>query len=193
MDHDSTRLWLASASPRRRALLLELGLRFNVESPEIDEATLPGETPDRTVARLARIKAEKVAANHPAAFALGADTLVALQGKSLGKPRDVAEARAMLASLSGQRHAVWTAVALARVGRPTLVRAVVARVAFRQISAQEIAAYVATGEPLDKAGAYALQGGARAFVAALEGEESTVIGLPLATTRELLAAAGFGT
>ena len=121
---------------------------------------------------------------------LGADTLVVLDGFAFGKPRDAAQARSMLRELSGRTHRVWTGVAVASAGAPTLVRAVVAEVGFRALSPQEIDAYVKTGEPLDKAGAYAIQGRASAFVTELRGELSTVVGLPMSATIELLRERG---
>jgi len=181
-------LLLASASPRRRELLGTLGLRFDCLATEVDETLLPGELPEEAAARLAIAKAEAGAKRRPEAVVLGADTLVVLEGRAYGKPRDLAEAAAMLRELSGRTHHVWTAVAVARAGEPTLHRAVVAEVDFRALSAAEIAAYVATDEPLDKAGGYAIQGRAAAFVTALRGELSTVIGLPMRATLELLRA-----
>jgi septum formation protein len=172
-------------------LLATLVLPFEVEAPDVDETLHAGELPRDSVLRLARAKAERVAAAHPGAWALGSDTLVALGAQPLGKPLDPADARRMLTALSGRGHQVWTGIALARHGQTTQARAEVAQVAFRPLSEQEIAAYVATGEPLDKAGAYALQGGARAFVRSVEGDETTVIGLPVAATRALLVSCGF--
>ena len=172
-------------------LLGTLGVPFEVEAPDVDESLPTGELPRDSVLRLAQSKAERVATAHPEAWALGSDTLVAIEARPLGKPLDAEDARRMLGALSGRRHEVWTGIALARQGQATLARAEVAQVAFRRLSAEEIAAYVSTGEPLDKAGAYAIQGGARAFVSSLEGDESTVIGLPVAATRALLVACGF--
>lgn len=186
----STRLWLASASPRRRELLARLGLPFEVAAADLDESLLPAELPEAAVCRLAVAKAEAVSRLHPGALVLGADTLVALGSRCFGKPRDPAEARDMLAALAGRTHQVWTAVALARLATPTACQSAVAQVTFRALSAAEIAAYVATREPLDKAGAYAIQGGAGAFVERLEGDQTTVVGLPLPLTRALLSAAG---
>jgi septum formation protein len=190
MVEHSTQLWLASASPRRRQLLESLRLAFEVEAANVDETLLPGEAPASAVLRLAQLKAEAVAATHPETWTLGSDTLVEVDGRPFGKPSDEAEARRMLAALSNRTHSVWTGVAMARAGQATLARAAEARVTFRALETTEIDAYVSDGEPLDKAGAYAFQGKARAFVVSVEGEESTVIGLPLGLTRELLRACG---
>jgi septum formation protein len=181
-------LILASASPRRRDLLGQLGLTFAVEAAELDETPLPAEPADMYVQRLAREKACSIAGRHLRAWVLAADTTVVLEGEILGKPRDEAEARAMLARLSGHTHEVLTAVALDGVCRDELLAST--RVTFRTLSAQEISWYVETGEPLDKAGAYALQGRAGAFVRSLEGSPTNVIGLPLPETVELLERAG---
>jgi septum formation protein len=183
-------LLLASASPRRRELMATLGVPFEVLATEIDETLPSGEAPELSVARLAIEKAETGLERRPEALVLGADTLVVLDGFAFGKPRDAAQARSMLRELSGRTHRVWTGVAVARAGAPTLVRAVVAEVSFRALSSQEIDAYVATGEPLDKAGAYAIQGRASAFVTELHGELSTVVGLPMSATIELLRERG---
>ncbi len=183
-------LVLASASPRRRELLSRLGLPFVVRPADADETPLPGESPRALVIRLALVKARQVA--RPGEVALGADTVVALAGRVLGKPADDAEATAMLRRLSGREHEVWTGVALVAPGgdgEPPRERAAacLTKVAFRALSAAEIAAYVASGEPRDKAGAYGIQGGAAAFVSGLDGEHSNVVGLPLPLVGELLA------
>ena len=185
------RLVLASASPRRRELLAQLGIEFEVRPSAADETPLEGETPEPMVLRLALAKA-RVAAR-PGEIALGADTVVALDGELLGKPADAGAARAMLARLSGRRHEVWTGVALVErsaAGARESARAVSTAVRFRALDGAEIAAYVAGGEPLDKAGAYAIQGGAAAFVESVEGSWSNVVGLPLGVVRDLLARHG---
>ncbi|XXF75842.1 Maf family protein [Myxococcaceae bacterium GXIMD 01537] len=183
-----TSLVLASASPRRRELLGQLGLRFTVSAADLDETPRPGEAPDAYVLRLAREKAAAVARRFPDTWVLAADTTVVLGLELLGKPRDEAEARAMLSSLSGRTHEVHTGVALAgRAEEATVVRT---RVTFRTLSAGEIAWYAGTGEPLDKAGAYAIQGRGGSFVHAIEGSPTNVIGLPLGETLALLARAG---
>jgi len=190
MSSEHIMLLLASASPRRRELLSTLGLPFEVLTTDVDESLVSGEAPERSVARLAERKAEAGSRLHPKALVLGADTLVVLEGFAFGKPRDAAQARSMLRQLSGKKHQVWTGVAVASAGRPTSSRAVVAEVGFRALSAGEIETYVATGEPLDKAGAYAIQGRAAAFVTELRGELSAVVGLPMSATLELLRERG---
>ncbi|HEX8539089.1 MAG TPA: Maf family protein [Cystobacter sp.] len=184
-----TRLVLASASPRRRELLGQLGLTFEVSAADIDETPQPGEPAGPYVLRLAREKARVVALRHPDAWVLAADTTVSLGEALLGKPRDAAEARDMLGRLSGRTHEVYTGVALAGpgAGHSTLVRT---RVTFRTLSPGEIAWYAGTGEPLDKAGSYAMQGKGGFLVASVEGSPTNVIGLPLGETLELLGRAG---
>ncbi len=184
------RLVLASQSPRRRELLAQLGVALEVRPAHADEAVLPGEAPRDYVLRVARDKARAV----PGEVVLAADTAVVLRGEVLGKPADAAEARRMLASLSATRHEVLTAVCVRRNGAALGVEleAVVATaVRFRGLAPAEIDWYVGTGEPLDKAGAYALQGAGGVFVLAVEGSVSNVVGLPLAETAELLRRAGF--
>ncbi len=183
-----TSLVLASASPRRRELLGQLGLRFTVAAADIDETPHPAEAPEAYVLRLAREKARAVAGRFPGAWVLAADTTVVLGPELLGKPRDEAEARAMLSRLSGRTHEVHTGVALA--GRAEEALVVRTRVTFRTLSAGEIAWYAGTGEPLDKAGAYAVQGKGGFLVAAVEGSPTNVIGLPLGETLALLERAG---
>ncbi len=187
------RLVLASGSPRRRKLLAEAGFRFDVVPPAIDEEALPGEAPEAMVERLAREKAEAVASSLAAepTLVLGSDTVVVLEREVLGKPRDAEHAEALLARLVGRRHRVLSGVALVALpGRSVESRVVESRVTMRSATREEIRSYVATGEPLDKAGAYAVQGIGRRFVAAIEGSESNVIGLPLAETLALLRDAG---
>ncbi len=185
---DPTSLVLASASPRRRDLLSQLGLRFTVAAADLDETPLPAEPADVYVQRLAQEKARAVAARFPQAWVLAADTTVALGAELLGKPRDGSEARQMLTRLSGKTHNVYTGVALA--GRTSAATVVRTGVTFRTLTAEEIDWYVGTGEPLDKAGAYAVQGRGGFLVARVEGSPTNVIGLPLGETLELLAQAG---
>ncbi|NMO20196.1 septum formation inhibitor Maf [Pyxidicoccus fallax] len=185
---DQTSLILASASPRRRELLSQLGLAFTVSAADIDETPHAKEAAEAYVLRLAREKARAVAARHPGAWVLAADTTVALESELLGKPRDAEEAKAMLSRLSGRTHAVHTGVALA--GRHDEALVVRTRVTFRALSQEEIAWYAGTGEPLDKAGAYAVQGRGGFLVAAVDGSPTNVIGLPLGETLALLARAG---
>jgi septum formation protein len=183
---------LASASPRRRDLLRAAGIPFEVDAPTVDETRRPSEVAETYVERMARAKVTAVAARHPARVVLAADTIVVIGERVLGKPIDAAEATAMLRALSGRSHVVMTAVAVARSG---IVRAVVDQttVRMRRIEDEEIAAYVSTREPLDKAGAYAIQGGAQAFIESIDGALDTVIGLPVDRVRALLLDVGVKT
>ncbi|MHA7817729.1 MAG: Maf family protein [Pseudohaliea sp.] len=178
-------LVLASQSPRRRELLALLGLPFRVQPAAVDETPRAGESPDAYVARTAADKARAVGG----AAVLAADTAVVLDHTILGKPQDREDAAAMLRRLSGRAHSVLTAVALRRGDREwaLTVRTVVT---FDRLDAARIDAYLATDEPWDKAGAYGIQGLAGAFVRSLDGSYSSVVGLPLVETRELLLAAG---
>lgn len=179
------RLVLASGSPRRRQLLALLRVPFTVVVPEVDEAPLLGESPESLVRRLALAKAEAVAGE----VVLAADTIVDIDGDVLGKPGDDDEARAMLTRLSGRSHWVHTGVAV-RHRRGLDVEVVATEVVFAPLTRATIERYVATGEPLDKAGAYAMQGAGGAFVTAIAGSPSNVVGLPLATVAPMLAHAG---
>ena len=176
-------LVLASSSPRRRELLRSLGLSFVVESPDVDESRHPDEEPAPYVERVARMKAAESAG--PGRVVIAADTTVVFDGHVLGKPAHPAEARAMLGRISGETHAVFTGVAVAADGQ---VNSQVDRslVTLLPLTELEIAGYVATGEPMDKAGAYALQGLGGVFVESVEGSPSNVIGLPLHVAAQLL-------
>ncbi|MBK5510292.1 MULTISPECIES: Maf family protein [unclassified Pseudomonas] len=185
-------LYLASGSPRRRELLTQIGVPFSVISADIDETPLNDETPSAYVERLARGKAEAgrgTVVSDASFCVLGADTAVVLDGKILGKPVDEADACAMLKILSGHEHEVLTAIAVLDDERceSLVVRSLVR---FRPISAQEAAAYWASGEPRDKAGGYGIQGLGAVFVAGLDGSYSAVVGLPLCETAELLGRFG---
>lgn len=186
-------LVLASASPRRRELLAQVGVhRVRVQVADVDETPLPGEDPAAYVSRLALAKARAVAARRrqagePALPVLGADTTVVLAGELLGKPADAGEAGAMLARLSGREHEVLTAVALV-AGDREAVRLCRTRVRFRPLAADAIARYVESGEPMDKAGGYGIQGLGGALVAHIEGSYTGVVGLPLGETIDLLDA-----
>jgi septum formation protein len=183
-------LILASASPRRREILRRAGIACRVRPARVDETPQPGESASRYVRRLAREKAEAVA--RPGELVLGADTVVVI-GKSrlLGKPRDEREAARMLRQLSGRMHRVLTGVCLldAAAGR-SRTAVVETRVWFRPLGRAEIAAYVASGEPMDKAGAYAIQGLASKFVERIDGCYFNVMGLPVSWVYRLLKAAG---
>ena len=174
-------LVLASASPRRRDLLREIGLCFVVEPSAVEEAPLNGEAPEAQVCRLAREKAWDVAGRHPDSWVLGADTIVVIDGRILGKPSDVDEARAMLGTLAGRTHVVFTGYALvhSRLPEGERVRFVRSEVYIRALSDEEIARYVNTGEPMDKAGAYAIQGIGSGIVERVSGSYTNVVGLPL--------------
>jgi septum formation protein len=182
----SADLVLASGSPRRKELLTQIGVRFTTRVSQVPELRAPGESPQEYVQRLAREKAQACAQGEHRPV-LGADTLVLLQDAVLEKPRDQAEALAMLARLSGQCHEVLTAVHLCQGSRAASAL-VTSRVWFRPIDPAEALAYWHTGEPCDKAGGYAIQGLGAVFVARLEGSFSGVVGLPLAETAALLRA-----
>ena len=181
-------LYLASASPRRRKLLRQIGVSYRLLRVAVDEAPLPAEAPPDYVARLALDKARAGCAalgRRKPAPVLGADTAVVVDGLILGKPRDRADGLAMLARLSGREHQVLSAVALATTQRAAAI-VQESRVRFRALSPEECVAYWDSGEPLDKAGGYAIQGRAAAFIHDLRGSYSGVMGLPLYETAELL-------
>jgi septum formation protein len=178
---------LASASPRRRELLSLLGLTFDVAPADVDESWRNGEAPEVHAERLAREKADAVC--RPGAVTVAADTIVVVDGAILGKPADAAEARAMLARLAGRRHVVHTGIAVA-YGERRASAVVATEVWFRPLDAAAIAAYVATGEPLDKAGAYGIQGYGAVLVDRIEGDYFTVMGLGLARLVDLLGEVG---
>lgn len=194
---------LASASPRRADLLRQLGVAFTVYAPSggldpedvAPEGPPAGEDPLRAAEaaarRLAEAKAQAAAQEYPAACVIGADTIVVAAGRFLGKPRDPADASSMLRLLSGRHHHVVTGIAVLRE-QPSLrlVESAATRVWFRSLTDEEIGRYVATGEPLDKAGAYGIQGRAAAFVERIDGDYFTVVGLPLALLTVLLERAG---
>ena len=180
---------LASSSPRRRQLLEMLGIPHVVDPSDIAEVAEPGESAGQMAVRLAREKALQVAARHPGARVLGADTVVVLGTRLLGKPDSPRDAMRMLADLSGREHRVVTAVALAHEGT-VRQRHDVTRVWFRPFSQELIAAYVATGEPMDKAGAYGVQGYGAVLVERIEGDFFSVMGLPVRLVVELLEQSG---
>jgi septum formation protein len=182
---DRQAIVLASASPRRQALLLAAGFSCEVDPVAVDEHRQPGETPAQYVERVARLKAAAGAARHPARLVLAADTAVVLGGDVLGKPADDEDAARMLRRLSGRTHDVLTAVAVAWGAQ--MVAAVERTIVWVEpVSAEEIAWYVASGEPRDKAGAYAIQGLFSRFVPRIEGSYSNVVGLPVAKVAALL-------
>ena len=198
-------LILASSSPRRQELLQEIGVPFQVHAANINEDQRPGEAPMAYALRLAREKAQAVLAQYPQSYVLGADTIVVLRGEVLGKPIDHADAARMLRLLSGRAHEVTTAVSLispsavspstvapltVATGTLAETRASTTKVYFREIAEAEIQQYVAGGEPMDKAGAYAIQGGASRWTDRIEGEFSNVVGLPLSLVTEMLKITG---
>ncbi len=189
MTSDTPTLVLASASPRRRRLLETLGIPHVVDPARVEEIPGPGEAPDAFALRAARDKALEVARRWPRTPVLAADTVVELDGEILGKPAGPAQAAAMLRRLSGRTHRVHTAVALVS-GTAEAALVDTAAVHFGSLTEARIAWYVGSGEPLDKAGAYAVQGRGGLFVTGVEGSPHTVVGLPLHRLEELVAAAG---
>lgn len=187
----TARLILASESPRRRELLSAVGIPFRVLPSGVDETPLPGETPARFVRRAAMDKGRNVAARHPGAFVLSADTIVVAGGRILGKPRDRAEARRMLSFLAGKEHRVVTAVCLLCAGRGYRDAGTeVTRVRFRALTPPEVAAYARTGEGDDKAGAYAAQGAGMLLIERVCGSFTNVVGLPMTRVVAMLRRAG---
>ncbi len=180
-------LVLASASPRRRWLLEKLGRPFDVDVPDIEEVARRDEPAEAFAQRMADEKAAAVARRRGDAWVLAADTVVTLDSAALGKPRDAAEAVAMLSALAGRAHTVFTGVALLRSGGAPAERMVVGTpVVFRALTRAEIDRYIATGEPFDRAGAYAIQGEGAHLVERVEGSYTNVIGLPLPEVAEWL-------
>lgn len=189
------RIILASASPRRRELMAKAGLSFEVIESGVGESRMPGEPAQAFALRMAREKARAVAVRRPDALVLGADTIVEIAGYVLGKPRDRAHARWMIQMLSGRIHTVVTGYALMLGERLIENRAVASAVRFRALSPDEIEGYIATNEPYDKAGAYAVQGRGRDLIARVEGSLANVMGLPIEdilTALERLNRAGGG-
>lgn len=189
---DAPRVILASQSPRRRDLLTLVGIEHEVRPADIDERVLPGERPDAHAERLARGKAAALAARVAEGddfVVVAADTIVVIDGRILGKPADAADARDMLRRLAGRTHTVYTGVAVARDGR-TVSGVERVAVTFRPLDDAEIAAYVATGEPMDKAGSYGIQGFGATIVERIDGDYFAVMGLPLVRLVALLRAVG---
>jgi septum formation protein len=185
-------LVLASASPRRVELLRQIGIvPDHIDPAEIDETPLRGELPPGHVLRLAEAKARAVMPRHPGAFILAADTVVACGRRILPKAEDAATARACLTLLSGRRHRVYGAIALVTPGGEVAVRRVMSQVAFKRLSDPEMRAYLESGEWQGKAGGYAIQGKAAALIPFVSGSYSSVVGLPLYETAQLLAGRGY--
>ena len=193
LDHVgvSTPVILASSSPRRRELLSDMGLQFQVVSPEIDEEPLPGESTQDTASRLSLAKALAVASRFDAGYVVGADSMVVLEGRPMGKPADASDARRMLRELRDTRHQVTTGVTVvdAALGR-RLTDTVTSYVKLRNFTDAEIEASIASGMPLDKAGAYAVQDEALRPAESWEGCYSNIVGLPLCRVSEMLAELG---
>lgn len=185
-----TKLILASGSPRRRDLLDRAGIRFEVVESGVAEHRLDHEEASVYALRMAREKALAVAGRRPEAFVLAADTVVEIDGEILEKPVDAADARRMLARLSGRTHTVVTAFALARDNEIAESRAIASKVTFRDLTPGEIAEYVATGEPMDKAGAYGIQALGGSLISRVEGSKENVMGLPIHEVVETLARYG---
>lgn len=177
---------LASASPRRQEILRNAGISFVVQVANIEEKVLEGESPRECAERLAREKARAVAARRPGDFVLGADTIVVVDGEILGKPRDAEDAARMLRLLSGRSHEVITGVCLIAPDGAENVQSEGTLVAMSAIGDREIQAYIQTGEPMDKAGAYAIQGMASRWIPRIEGDYFNVVGLPMALVWRML-------
>jgi septum formation protein len=184
------RIILASQSPRRADLLSRLGIEFEIRPADIDESYIDSEMPADHAERLAREKALTVSVNEPDALVIGSDTIVIVDSDVLGKPRDAADAVRMLMRLSGREHEVFTAVSVVRGARTESALERV-RVRFRALSRQECEQYVATGEPMDKAGAYGIQAYGSALVESIDGDYFAVMGLPVVRTLDLLARHGW--
>ncbi len=178
-------LILASASPRRQELLRNAGINFDVQPAHLPENPLPGEAAKNCAERLAREKALAVARQRPRDFVLGADTVVVVDGQLLGKPTDAADAARMLRLLSGREHQVITGVCLVVSGQP-IVASETTLVTVSELTDKDIADYVSSGEPMDKAGAYAIQGVATRWIPRIEGDYSNVVGLPVALVWRML-------
>ena len=180
---------LASSSPRRHQLLELIGLAHDVRAADVDETHIAGEQPDSYAERLARAKAERISADDGEAVVIGADTIVVVDGEVLGKPRDANDAARMLVMLSGRAHEVMTAIAVSHEGHTASAVERVS-VTFRDMSEEEIASYISTGEPMDKAGAYGIQGYGATIVRRIDGDYFAVMGLSLVRLVDLLSEVG---
>jgi septum formation protein len=187
----SGRFILASASPRRIELLHLLGLRFEIMPSHVEESFMEGEAPRAHVLRLSREKTEKASVQHPDAWVMGADTIVLINGEVLGKPRTPEEAREMLRTLSGRVHTVYTGFTVINKSASYIIsNAVESSVHFREIREDEIAWYIQSEEPYDKAGGYAVQGMGAFFIKEIHGSYTNVMGLPLCEVVDVLKSAG---
>jgi len=189
VDLSSLKVILASQSPRRTDLLDLIGVAHDVKAANVDESYVGGEQPEAHAERLARAKAESIAAGLSESLVIAADTIVVIDGKVLGKPKDATDAARMLKMLSGRRHVVMTAVAVAYRGQ-TVSNIERVSVNFRELGEDEIERYIATGEPMDKAGAYGIQGYGATIVRRIEGDYFAVMGLSLVRLVELLVQIG---
>jgi septum formation protein len=185
-----TMLILASGSPRRRELLAAAGIPFTAQSADVPEIQRPEESPARFAVRVAEDKARAVAGRSPGNLVLAADTIVVVDGAVLGKPQDAADAARMLRLLTGREHEVITGVCLIAPDGQVRTGTVTTVVRFVPLSEEEIAAYIASGEPMDKAGAYAIQGMASRWIPEIRGEYANVVGLPVATVWRMMREAG---
>ena len=183
-------LILASSSPRRRELLAKAGYTFEVRAADIDESLHAGEQPKDYVQRLALEKAQAIAALNPEAVVLGADTTVVLGGEVLGKPTDHADAERMLRLLSGRTHQVYTGIAVVK-GAEHRIHVETTDVVFRHLTDEELTTYLASGDAMDKAGAYGIQGYAARWISRIEGDYFNVVGLPLSAVVQLLGESVF--
>lgn len=177
---------LASASPRRRELLSSLGVDYDIVVPDVDEESVQSDSPAELAQGRALLKARAAAELVPGAIAIGADTIVVCDGEVLGKPRDAADAKRLLEKLSGRTHVVITGVAVCEAGGECLVDRAETEVRFRPLTREEIERYVATGEPMDKAGAYGIQGKGALLVEHIVGDYFNVVGLPLVLLASML-------
>ena len=191
MPLSSNKLILASRSPRRSELLRSLRLDFEVSPSKVDEITDPEQSPEQNATNIARDKARWVARQNPGSYVLGADTMVVLDQEIIGQPTDEEDAYRILSKLAGKQHRVITGVVLITPKTEEYETAVISRVTLKSISENEIRSYIATKEPLDKAGAYAIQGEGSFLVESWEGSWSNIVGLPLEALTDLFEQAGF--
>lgn len=191
MSPSKIKLILASQSPRRIELLRKLGLEFDIIPASVDEITQPDRSPEDNALALARLKAQHVARQHPGTFVLGADTLVVLDDTLLGKPNDRQDAERMLGQLSGRTHRVISGVALIDDRGVPWQQAGVSHVTLKPVTAETIRSYIATGEPMDKAGAYAIQGKGAELIESWSGSWTNIVGLPVETVCQLLQQAAW--
>ena len=190
MTENTAKLILASQSPRRLELLKQITEQFEVVPSSVEEKLDYGLRPEENARQLARAKAENVAKNYPDCWVIGADTIVALHQEILGKPEDVPDAQRILRRLSGKEHRVMTGICVVSP-RKTLDKAVTSSVRFKSLTDEEISNYIQTGEPMDKAGAYAIQGKGSFMIQEFSGSKSNIIGLPLDELKVLLKKTGF--